>query len=116
MGRGGKRAGAGRKPKPNIAMVADKDTAARVLALPADEKTGWPGEEKRWLELLNATDERLRFDVQKYLTDRRDGKPVQALQHVTDKPVNVNVTIRRIGSSIATDETPFQNPLGRRGS
>jgi len=37
------------------------------------------GEEGRWLELLNAKDERLRFDVQKYLTDRRDGKPAQGV-------------------------------------
>ena len=47
--------------------------------MPEDEKTGWPGEERRWLELLNAKDERLRFDVQKYLTDRRDGKPAQGV-------------------------------------
>jgi len=29
--------------------------------------------------VLNAKDERLRFDVQKYLTDRRDGKPAQGV-------------------------------------
>jgi len=28
-------------------------------------KGGWPGEEARWTELLNAKDERLRFDVLK---------------------------------------------------
>ena len=76
--RGGPRAGAGRKPKPKIPLSADKGIATRVLASPSI-KDGWPGEEKRWLELLNAKDERLRFDVQKYLTDRRDGKPAQGV-------------------------------------
>jgi hypothetical protein len=90
MGRGGKRAGAGRKPKPKAFPCADQGTAARVLAKAE--------EEKRWLELLDATDQRLCFDVLKYLTDRRDGKPMQAISHVTDKPIQVNVTVRRIGS------------------
>src|ERR1700737_428683 len=70
MRRGGKREGAGRKSRPLIPQVS-QGIASRVLTMPEDEKTGWPGEEGRWLELLNAKDERLRFDVQKYLTDRR---------------------------------------------
>ena len=36
-------------------------------------------EEKWWLDLLHCDDKRLRFDVQKYLTDRRDGKPAQGV-------------------------------------
>jgi hypothetical protein len=78
MRHGGRREGAGRKPRPLIPQV-DQGIASHVLAMPADGKTGWPGEEQRWLELLNAGDERLRFDVQKYLTDRRDGKPAQGV-------------------------------------
>jgi hypothetical protein len=78
MSRGGKREGAGRKPGPQLPQV-DRGTASRVLAMPADVKSGWPGEHARWMELLNAKDERLRFDVLKYLTDRRDGKPYQGV-------------------------------------
>lgn len=77
MGRGGGGRGQGRKPKPKVPLDATKGIASRVLATaPSGE---WPGEEKRWLELLNVRDERLRFDVQKYLTDRRDGKPAQGV-------------------------------------
>jgi hypothetical protein len=53
--------------------------ASAVLALPPDKEAGWSGEQARWLELLNAKDDRLRFDVIKYLTDRRDGKPAQGV-------------------------------------
>jgi len=79
---GGKREGAGRKPKAKIPLSATTGIATRVLAAPTaldKDGNGWPGEETRWLELLNAKDERLRFDVQKYLTDRRDGKPAQGV-------------------------------------
>lgn len=78
-GRGGARPGSGRPAKPKVPQFANKGIASRVLASPASEKTGWTGEEQRWMELLNAKDERLRFDVQKYLTDRRDGKPAQGV-------------------------------------
>lgn len=78
-GRGGARPGSGRPPKPKIPQFAGKGIASRVLAAPASKKTGWEGEEARWMALLNANDERLRFDVQKYLTDRRDGKPAQGV-------------------------------------
>jgi hypothetical protein len=70
----------GRPEKPKIPLSATTGIASRVLAAAPDKvKDGWPGEEKRWLELLNAKDDRLRFDVQKYLTDRRDGKPAQGV-------------------------------------
>jgi hypothetical protein len=77
MPKGGKRNGAGRKPKPRIPIVATKSIASRVLA--AKPANDWPGEEERWMELLNARDDRLRFDVLRYLTDRRDGKPAESV-------------------------------------
>ena len=77
MAWGGARPGAGRKPRPKLPF-AHKDIASIVLAT-RPTKGGWPGEEARWMELLNAQDERLRFDVLKYLTDRRDGKPAQGV-------------------------------------
>lgn len=78
-GRGGARPGSGRPAKPKVPQFANKGIASRVLAAPANKESGWTGEEQRWMELLNAKDERLRFDVQKYLTDRRDGKPAQGV-------------------------------------
>jgi hypothetical protein len=36
---------------------------------------------------------RLEFDVLKYLTDRRDGKAVQTVNHLHDKPIEMNVNV-----------------------
>jgi hypothetical protein len=47
----------------------------------------------RWWAVLNAQDLRLRFDALKYLTDRRDGKAVQTVNHLHDKPIDVNMNI-----------------------
>lgn len=67
----------GRPAKSRIEQKATKGIASKVLSSEASEH--WPGEQARWMELLNAKDERLRFDVLKYLTDRRDGKPAQGV-------------------------------------
>jgi hypothetical protein len=71
MARGGKRPGAGRKRKEKLPL-ATKSIASEVLAKIDEVK--W------WLALLHSKDARLRFDVQKYLTDRRDGRPVQQVR------------------------------------
>jgi hypothetical protein len=87
MPKGGKRPGAGRKrkPKPKLAGLT-RSVAADVLHA-IDEK-GY------WLDLLSTDrhrkdgeahvirliDSRLQFDVLKYLTDRRDGRPVQQVR------------------------------------
>ena len=47
----------------------------------------------RWDELLNSSDQRVRFDALRYLTDRRDGRAVQTVNHVHDKPIEMNVTV-----------------------
>jgi len=67
MPRGGARPGAGRKPKLKLPGVT-RDIAQAILA--------GQDEMKCWIELLAANDQRLRFDVLRYLTDRRDGKPM----------------------------------------
>lgn len=70
MPRGGKRDGAGRKRSP--AKYLRKATAAAILAA--------VDEQKLWKDLLDAKVEpRIRLDALKYLTDRRDGKPAQAI-------------------------------------
>lgn len=67
MPRGGYRPGAGRPRVP----YASQGVASRVLRK--------AGELARWLGLLDAKDERLRFEVLRYLTDKRDGKPAQSV-------------------------------------
>lgn len=69
--RGGARAGAGRKPKP--ITIVRKATAEQVLA-GIDETQAWTG-------ILESKDMRVRLDALKYLTDRRDGKAAQAIEH-----------------------------------
>lgn len=94
MPKGGKREGAGRPPKVELPAVA-KPKAASVLSLLGSTIEGvkLPTENQMWLGLLGAKDLRLRFDVIKYLTDRRDGKPVQPL--VGDDqapPIQINIS------------------------
>lgn len=98
-GRGGSRPGAGRKAKPKIPLEANKRIATEVLALTKRpiHVSDCECELCRWWHLLNAKDERLRFDVLKYLTDRRDGKAVQAIQHSTDNDQPLKVIIEHIG-------------------
>ncbi len=94
MARGGKREGAGRPKGVVLPRVADKECAARLLeALNRPEKTEDSYEVKRWRELESAQDLRLRFDVRKYLYDKRDGKAVQPMDF-GDKPVSVVVDIQ----------------------
>jgi hypothetical protein len=91
MARGGKREGAGRKPGVVLPEVADKGAAARLLeALNRDEKAEDSYEVKAWRELALAKDLRLRFDVRKYLYDKRDGKAVQPMDF-GDKPLGVQI-------------------------
>ena len=77
MAKGGKREGAGRKPKPKIVLTATKGIATEVF-LRLDGKKN-PTEVQLWLTLLADSDKRLRLDTLKYLTDRRDGKPAQGV-------------------------------------
>jgi hypothetical protein len=85
MAHGGKRSGAGRKRvKPEL-PEANKAIATQVLSKIEEDKC--------WQELLQAKDDRLRFDVIKYLTDKRDGKAVQSINHIHDKPIDLNVTL-----------------------
>ena len=80
MAKGGKRTGAGRKKKP--AIVAPKLTKTLAQELVADKST-----ELRWKFLRNVGGNqpdignlRLRFDVEKYLWDRAEGRPVQQVR------------------------------------
>jgi hypothetical protein len=90
MGHGGKREGAGRKPKIASAAAADGRTnAARIWATRLIAGLTDPGsldpkltpaeviEIEEWRPLWEALDLRIRLDTRKYLYDKRDGKPVQ---------------------------------------
>lgn len=115
MPRGGKRLNAGRtKNKAEQLPAADKKIATLVFAsledkdwekkheLPdKDGKGGCLCEICRWRALIvESLDARLEFDVLKYLTDRRDGKAVQTVNHLHDKPIEMDVTVMSLADAI----------------
>lgn len=120
--RGGKRAGAGRKPtKLSQATTPLKRVTAEEILAEVDEKAYWhdlltattltqvtvititedgkpTGEPTR--ENMTVPDYRIRLDALKYVTDRRDGKAPQQLQHTgpDGKEPTINVLVRHIGN------------------
>jgi hypothetical protein len=82
-GRGGARAGAGRKAKPSKPSAVSKNVADEILTFLALTKTGHPKKCRclkcRWWQLSAALDMRLRFQVEKSLLDRTIGLPAQAI-------------------------------------
>ena len=104
-GRGGRRAGAGRKPGVKLPDVADRNAAGRLLEAlnkPAGNgKRAGDGEEQthkddyetaQWRKLTEAADLRIRLDSRKYLYDKRDGKAVQPMDF-GNKPISVIVDL-----------------------
>ncbi len=95
--RGGARAGAGRrKLKPEAIADGDKNFASRVLARIGKE--GWrnyaditkvTSPEDYALHLLATT---AGYDQFNKLLDRRYGKPVQTVNHLHDKPIEMHHT------------------------
>lgn len=95
MARGGSRPGAGRKAKPKLPTLA-KPQAESVLSHLGHEYKGkrLPKESDLWISLLlSGGDPRLSFDVLKYLTDKRDGKAMQNVNHLHDKPIEVTASL-----------------------
>lgn len=99
MPRGGKRANSGPKAKPKEAPVGDKGFAARVL-----DRIGELGlvDPKTLKPIKSAEDYALNLlrdpargggDHFVKLIDKRDGKPVVTVNHLHDKPIEVNHTV-----------------------
>lgn len=97
MPRGGARPNSGPKAKPKAPDVKDKDFAARVLA-----RIGKPD----W-RIINLDDVKSDEDYAIWLIssqvsggsyferyrEKRDGTPVKTLNHVHDKPIEMNVNM-----------------------
>jgi hypothetical protein len=93
--KGGKRAGAGRKPSTikGVVRKLPRESAELILAeIKANQK---------WLELAASDDERIVLDTLKYLTDRAHGKAAQSvdMKHSSDEdsPMQMRVEIVHIG-------------------
>jgi len=96
---GGKRVGAGRKRKTPLPRVR-RDAALEVLEAVNEDRqpaTCSP-EAQKWLKLLDTTDDRLRFDVLRYLKECVDGKPKQRVDPLAFDPnAPLRVVVEHIG-------------------
>lgn len=91
--RGGARPGAGRKAKPKTPDVADKSAAAKLIdALNKPASPDEPYEIKKFRAIDDAGAQESK-DLRKWLYDKRDGKPVQTVNHLHDKPIEMNVNV-----------------------
>ncbi len=90
MGRGGKRAGAGRK---KAERNTDANVAVKVLKKQQAESL-WNELVENDLAILRTTKKSgpLR-DTLRYLEDRAFGRPVDNVNHVHDKPIEMNVNL-----------------------
>jgi hypothetical protein len=90
MPRGGKRPGAGAPKKLKPQPVGDKNAAARILAAVFGPKPHAADDCKCekcwWWALMWAADLDLRERTGQKLYDKRDGKAVQTVNHLHDKP------------------------------
>ena len=82
---GGKRKGAGRKPKSPKTLLKGLPKVNADLILQEVDAT------QRWIELARSRDKKLRFEVLRYLTDRSCGKPATVASF--DGQVDVKVII-----------------------
>lgn len=93
MAKGGARPGAGRKKVNRPPPVGDKCAAAKIIdALNKPQSRDEPYEIQKFRAIENAGI-RESLDLRKWLYDKRDGKPVQTVNHVHDKPIDINVTM-----------------------
>src|SRR4051812_35468913 len=92
MGRGGKRPGAGRK----------RGARALVTRSQAEGVLTTVNEGQIWRKLLHSENERIVFESMKYLTDRRDGKPIQSIAADLSLPDQLIERLKRGRERIAT--------------
>ena len=94
MPKGGARAGAGRKAKPRLPALETANRAIQLLEAlnrPANEKDSY--EIKRWRLLTEAMDLRIQLDARTRLDDKAYGRAVHTVNHLHDKPIEMNVTV-----------------------
>lgn len=90
-GTGGKRPGAGRKPKVKILTPTGLVAATGAALILAEIN-----EIKLWKDLLSCKSLKVRLETAKYLTDRRDGKAAQAIE-VSGKDGGAPIRVLWIG-------------------
>ena len=93
MPRGGARPNSGPKPKPKVPGVRDKNAAAYLLeGLNRPARSDDSFELQRFRAIDNSGPG-MSLDLRKYLYDKRDGKAVHTVNHLHDKPIEMNVNL-----------------------
>lgn len=97
MARGGARPNAGRKKQvPESHGAPVKNEASEIIASLGNPLKGHEPHCDCWKCLWKADAERrdqVGQHARKYLWDRRDGKPVDTVNHLHDKPIEHTVTV-----------------------
>jgi hypothetical protein len=100
--RGGKRPNAGRKkreitpPEPIDGRtikgrIRSGELIEKLNALPPKE--GDPIDVAGWRRFWDSLDQRIALDTRKYLHNQHEGEPVKTINHVHDKPIDLNVNV-----------------------
>jgi hypothetical protein len=106
MTHGGKRAGAGRKL--GARALITRSRAEAILAT--------VNEEKIWQRLLRNPNARIVLDAMKYLTDRRDGRPVQAVNAEIGGHLDIAARVAERLSAARKQFSRFQTPERQKES
>ena len=106
QGWGGKRLGAGRRPRD-----IDKWIAARGLKpASAAEILDRADERRIWYQLLNSDDEAIVLRALTYLTDRRDGRAAQQINLTQNAPHITAEEIERMRTVVRELQRPLALP------
>lgn len=101
-GKGGARPGAGRKKRENAVELIDGRTVTGQqhaqwlidqLNAPYSPKKPETLETAGWRRLWDSLDKRIALETRRYLYDRAKGKATVTVNHLHDKPIEMNVNL-----------------------
>lgn len=99
--RGGARAGAGRKKiAAPVQTIDGRSVSGKSYAQELIDRLNAPFDPKKetlelagWRRLWDALDKRVALECRRYLYDKAGGKAVITVNHLHDKPIEVNATL-----------------------
>lgn len=93
MPRGGRRPGAGQKKKPKTPPIESKAYAQELFeALNRPAKPDDPFHIHQWRRFTENIDSRIGMEARTRVEDRALGKAIHTVNHLHDKPIEMNVT------------------------
>lgn len=119
-GRGGPRAGAGRKKREAPVQIIDGRTVSgqqhaqwlldRLNNFDPDKETD---ELAGWRRLWDSMDKRIALECRRYLYDKAKGKATITVNHLHDKPIemNVNLSMAQIVRQVRLRKLEYERSL-----